>query len=114
MRCQMPQRSFAGRRRAVLLSITALHGCAAVTLSCVAAGAATARTAAAQPRWKVSLTDPGYMILTVTATGPKDAWAIAENPVKNVPNQLLHWDGTKWRPVQYPPVGTSTFQPRQV
>ncbi len=78
---------------------------AIVALTCavaVPAGAfSTAATAAAAPAsaWQVVYHQRGVNIQAISATGPRDAWAIGTDKARGL---LLHWDGISWRPVHYP------------
>jgi hypothetical protein len=57
-------------------------------------------SSARQPWWAVSYQYKGGGIQSLSATGPKDAWAIGYRV--NAPYVLLHWNGSVWRVRSFP------------
>ncbi len=79
---------------ALVSTVVALTWTAAVP-----AGASSAREAAARHTWQLVYQHRDVNIQAISATGPKDAWAIGTDKTGGL---LLRWDGSAWRPVHYP------------
>ena len=67
--------------------------------------------------WRIAATmahcRPGEDMLSVTATGPRDAWALGSAGIGSACSDLEHWDGRAWRRIAVPRAAgaAGTFSP---